>query len=260
MSLVEDQRPSRSLTLATPPASRPQASGDLRLPLLAALLIALGLAALTRLPVALAALAAAAILAAASGARPRAALHRMAHVEGFLIVLLLILPFSTPGQPVLQLGPLTASAEGLTRAALIGAKVNAVALALLALLPAAAPERLGRALLALGAPTRFVMLLQLILRHSHTARDSLRRQSEAMRARAFRPATSLHCWHSYGHLIGGALLRAFARAERVEEAMRLRGAGKALPASLPPLSPRAWASLALTLAIVAAFVLADRLG
>lgn len=254
MSLVENQGVGRPLALASP------AAGDLRVPLLAALVIALGLAALTRLPVALAALAATVLLAAVSGTRPREALHRMAHVEGFLVVLLLFLPFTVPGQPVFHLGPLSASTEGLSRAALVAAKVNAVALVLLALLPAAAPERLGGALLALGAPARFVALMQLILRHSHTARDSLRRQSEAMRARAFRPATSLHCWRSYGHLIGGALLRAFARAERVEEAMRLRGAGAALPAPLLPLSSRAWAALVLTLAVVTAFVLADRLG
>lgn len=236
---------------------RPRTS-DLRVGLAAVALVALAVAALTRLPVALVALAGAALLVLAARVPPGRVLHRLAHVEGVLLVLLAVLPFTTPGHPLFHLGPLAASAEGLARALLIAAKVNTVALVLLVLLDGAAPERLGRALLGLGAPVRFVRLMALILRHSHTARDSLRRQSEAMRARGFRPASTLHAWRSYGHLFGGALLRAFARAERVEEAMRLRG-GHHIPLPLPPLSARAKARIVLAALAAAALLALDRL-
>src|SRR5690606_32928217 len=75
------------------------------------------------------------------------ALHRLAHVEGFLVLLLLFLPFTTPGRPVWTPGPLEASAEGLALGLLIALKVNAVAVSLLVLLAGTAPEGLGRALL-----------------------------------------------------------------------------------------------------------------
>lgn len=242
------------------PAHAPAAEDvDLRLPVIGAVLFAITAAALTQPVVALIAFAAAGLLAAARGARLREALHRLAHVEGFLLILLAFLPFTTPGTPLVRLGPLVASTEGVGLGLMIALKVNTVALLLLALPGRAVPEHLGRALHALGAPPRFVRLLELLLRHSHTARDGLLRQSQAMRARAFRPRTSLHTWRSYGHLFGGALLRAFDRAERVDEAMRMRGAGALAPAALPPLSLRAVALVVTIVATSALFLIADRL-
>ena len=138
-------------------SARPSATGGparwpiVRAPLIAAALIATGVAALGRPATAMAALVAALALAAAMRVRPRDALGRLAHVEGFLVVLLVFLPFSTPGRTVLCLSPLRASAEGLALGLLIALKVNAVALTLVALLGAAAPERLGSALMSLGS-------------------------------------------------------------------------------------------------------------
>lgn len=237
---------------------RAAAADDLRLPLLAALAVAIGTASLTRVSVALLALALAAGLALAVRAGLRAALHRLLHVEAFLLVLLVMLPFTTAGRPFLHLGPLAATAEGMALALLVAAKVNTVALVLLALLGRASAAHLGRALCGLGAPERFVRLVDLLLRHSHTARDGLRRQSEAMRARGFCPRANLHSWRSYGHLIGGALLRAFDRAERVEEAIRMRG-GHRPPAPLPPLPARDWLVLVLVVAVMAGLLTLDRL-
>ncbi|PZQ50116.1 MAG: cobalt ECF transporter T component CbiQ [Rhodovulum sulfidophilum] len=231
---------------------------DLRAPLIAAVIIACGTAMLTRPATALIALGAALALAASARIAPRAALRRLGHVEGFLVVLLVALPFTTPGTAAFALGPLAASREGLSLAALIALKVNVVALALLALLGAAPPERLGRALHALGAPKRFTRLIELLFRHSHTARDSLRRQSEAMRARGFRLRATPHALRGFGHLVGGTLLRAMDRAERVEEAMRLRGAGAFPPAPLGPMGARALAGCALTFALAAGLVALDR--
>lgn len=250
---------------ALPPASALHDPDDidLRPQIITLLPLVLALAALTRLPVALAAFAGAAMLAAFAGLRLRETLHRLAHVEGFLLLLLLFLPFTMPGRPLLHLGPLTASAEGLARAGLIAAKVGAIALLLAALLGRIPPERLGRSLAALGVPQRFLRLMEAILRHSHSARAGLSRQSEAMRARAFRtappgPRQMLHHWHSYGHLLGGALLRGLDRAERVEEAMRLRGGG--VPSEpLPPLRGRALLGSLLAACIAAGLLIADRL-
>ncbi len=230
---------------------------DLRPHLIAAVLAALAIAALHRLPVALAALTLAAGFALAARPDPRRLLHRLAHVEGFLLILLVFLPFTTPGEALFRLGPLTATTEGATRALLILCKVNAMALTLFTLFDRAAVEWLGRSLAALGVPARFVRLTELLLRHSHTARDGLARQSQAMRARAFRPATNLHTMISTGHLIGGTLLRAFDRAERVEEAMRLRG-GSLAAAPMPPMTRPAWVRITSVAVLAAGFVLADR--
>jgi cobalt/nickel transport system permease protein len=237
----------------------PEGEVDLRASLITAATIAVGIAALHQPVAALAAFGAVLALAIARRVKPREAWHRLAHVEGFLVVLLAFLPFTTPGRAVFAIGPLTASAEGLTLGLVIALKVNTVALALLALLGGAPPEVLGRGLRGLGAPPRFARLVDLLLRHSHTARDSLRRQSEAMRARGFRMRSTPHTWRALGHLIGGALLRAFDRAERVEEAMRMRGEGARAPAPAGPMAPRARAACALTVAVMSLLLLMDRI-
>ncbi len=50
--------------------------------------------------------------------------HRLLHLEGFMIVLLVLLPFTMPGRPLLELGPLVATVEGTVRALTVAIKVN----------------------------------------------------------------------------------------------------------------------------------------
>ncbi|MGA0540992.1 energy-coupling factor transporter transmembrane component T family protein [Neotabrizicola sp. VNH66] len=242
------------------PLRRPLAAkDDLRLPLLLVAVAAVGISALHSLPAIGLALAAAVALVLTRRVDRAAVLHRMAHVEGFVLVLVAFLCVTVPGAPVVVLGPLTVTDAGLTHALVLGGRINAMVLILLALLGRAAPEHLGRSLAALGAPQRFVRLMELLWRHSHTARAALHRQREAMRARGFRPGAGPHGLRSFGHLIGGALSRAMLRAERVEEAIRLRGGRSADPAPMPPMTGAARAVLVVAALAMLALVLWDRL-
>lgn len=232
---------------------------DLRLRLVAAVLLVLAASQLAHLGPALAALALALILALAT--RPdRALWRRLRHVEGFVALLLLTLPFAVPGAPLLTLGPLSASLEGLSRAALLAAKVTTAALVLLALLGTVEPIRLGAALHALRLPEPLVRLFVLTLRYLGLIGDEARRLREAMRARAFRARTDRHTWRSFGNLIGMLLVRALDRARRVEEAMRLRGFSGRFPhAALAAPTARDWTGFALLTGLAAAALLLDRL-
>lgn len=232
---------------------------DLRLRLVTAFALALAISALGHLRGALTALALAALLAAL--ARPgRAMLRRLAHVEGLVALLLLTLPFTTPGAALFALGPLAASAEGLTRAALLAAKITAVALALMALLGAAEPARIGAALAALRLPEPLVRALTLTLRYLAVMRGEAHRLGEAMRARGFAPGTNRHTWRSYGNLIGMLLLRALDRARRIDEAMRARGFSGRFPHAVPArIAPRDWAGAALIAAGAVVALGVDRL-
>lgn len=232
---------------------------DLRLRLVAAVLLVLAASQLAHFGPALAALALALILALA--ARPdRALWRRLRHVEGFVVLLLLTLPFAVPGAPLLTLGPLSASLEGLSRAALLAAKVTTAALVLLALLGTVEPIRLGAALHALRLPEPLVRLFVLTLRYLGLIGDEARRLREAMRARAFRARTDRHTWRSFGNLIGMLLVRALDRARRVEEAMRLRGFSGRFPhAALAAPTARDWTGFALLTGLAAAALLLDRL-
>lgn len=169
-----------------------------------AFVLALALAGLARLP-------------------PLATLRRLLALEGFMLVVLALLPLSVPGRPVAEALGLTVTAEGLVRAAIIALKANAVAVAAFALLGAMEVVTLGRALALLGAPERLVHLFLFTLRYIAVIEREYARLRLAMRARAFRLTSRPHCWRSLGYLFGMLLVRSLERAERIDAAMRARG-------------------------------------
>jgi len=152
-----------------------------------------------------------------------ARLRPLLALEGFMVVVLVTLPFSVPGASVFELGGLSASAEGLSRALAILAKANAVTLAMLALLGSMEAVTLGHALARLGVPERFVALFLLTTRYIGVLHQEFARLRLAMRARGFRLTASVHTWRSMGWLVGMLLVNSLARAERIHAAMRLRG-------------------------------------
>jgi cobalt/nickel transport system permease protein len=162
------------------------------------------------------------VLALLSGLRLRDLAHRLAHVEGFLVVLAILLPLTVPGPDFVTVGPLALSQPGIERAVLILLRVNLCAVAILTLLAGLEPVRLGHALARLGMPEKLVHLLLFAARYVTVIGDEAARLYDAMRARAFRASTSRHTLRSLGHFLGQLLVRAVARAERIDEAMRAR--------------------------------------
>lgn len=235
------------------------APADLRLRLLAALVLAMVLSQLQRPLTAATAVALLAALALADR-MPAARWRRLLHVEGFVLLLAISLPLTLPGPALLHLGPLPLSADGLARAGLLALRISAAALALLWLLGGSDPMRLGGALRALRVPERLVRLFLMTLRHTALIGAEARRLQEAMRARSFRPRSNRHSWHSLGNLVGMLLVRALERASRIEEAMRCRGGAGRFPGSaLPRPARRDWLAFGLLLAAAGLAVLGDRI-
>lgn len=227
---------------------------DLRLRLVSTFLVVLAISQLQHLPVAAVALFAVVLVTLGAGQRA-VPWRRYLHVEIFVLLLLLSLPFSVPGTTLWTFGPLELSAEGLARALLVAAKVSACALLLLTALNKIEPERLGAALHALKVPDKLVQLLMLTVRYLSLLRTEGTRLHDAMRARAFAPGSNRHTWRSYGNLIGMLLVRALERAERVEEAMRCRAYSGRFPhASLTAPPRRDWWTFSLLSALALGLV------
>ncbi|BBF94007.1 cobalt ECF transporter T component CbiQ [Blastochloris tepida] len=160
-------------------------------------------------------------LALLSGLSGRDVVARLVHMEGFLLVLLVVLPLTAPG-PTIALGPVELSQPGLDRAVLVLLRVNLCALAILTLLGGLEPVHLGHALGRLKVPAKLVHLFLFSARYVAVIRAEAVRLHEALRVRAFRPRTSLHTLRTLAYFVGQLLVRAFERAERVDEAMRCR--------------------------------------
>jgi cobalt/nickel transport system permease protein len=201
----------------------PLRSLDARLRVLATLGFAVVTVSLERLDALLAALGLAlALVAAARVPWPRLRRALLA-VDGLMVLVVALLPFTTPGAPVAMPGGLEASREGLVLAAAVALKANAVVLASLALVGTLDAPALGHALHHLRVPARLVDLLLFTVRYLSLLEREQRRLRMALKARAFTPRPDLHTWRTLGLLVGMLLVRALARAERVLAAMRCRG-------------------------------------
>ncbi len=150
-------------------------------------------------------------------------LKRMAMMDGFIVFLLLTLPFTVPGEPALSLFGWPASKAGLAQAAAIALKANAIVLMLLSLVGSMDPTALGHALARLRVAPNLVHLLLFTVRYIAVVEDEYRRQRRAMRLRGFRVRMDRHTLRSLGYLIGMLLVRALERSERILVAMRCRG-------------------------------------
>lgn len=150
-------------------------------------------------------------------------LRRLVLLEGFVIVLLLVLPFTTTGEPLFELGPVAPSVEGLNLALVIALKVNTITLLNLALIGTLSPLQVGNALRLLGVPGNLVQLLLMSVRYISVLEDEYVRIRRAMKARAFVARSNVHTWRTFGWLVGMLLVRSFERSRRVSNAMRCRG-------------------------------------
>ncbi len=232
---------------------------DLRVRLAAALILVIAISQLQTLAIAAVVLAIVIGIAIASRIEGKA-WRRMMHVETFLLLLFLTLPFTVPGRPLLAVGPFVASAEGVSRAMVVACKVSASVLTIVVLLGTVEVMRLGGALHALRVPEPIVRLFVLTVRYLSVIGGEARRLQEAMRARAFYPGSNRHTWRSYGNLVGMLLVRALDRAQRVEEAMLCRGFSGRFPWQAPPPLARrdqGWLALAVTVSVLITVV--DRL-
>lgn len=150
-------------------------------------------------------------------------LKRLLAVDLFIIALLLMLPFTVPGNSLWQFGPMHATREGLEMALAIALKFNAVTLMLLTLVGTLDTVTLGHALHHLRVPAKLVHLLLFTVRYIAVLHAEYRRLRAAMTTRAFRPRSNWHTWSSIGYLFGMLLVRSLERSERILAAMKCRG-------------------------------------
>jgi len=149
--------------------------------------------------------------------------RRLLAVNGFMVVLLVVLPATMGGRAIAAIGPVTISAEGLHRAVGIALKANAVVLAITALLSTMHLVTAGHALGRLRAPAKLVHLLFFTVRYSDILHHEHARLRRAVRVRGFRPGLNRHTYRAYGYMVGMLLVRSFDRAGRILDAMKCRG-------------------------------------
>ncbi len=153
----------------------------------------------------------------------RQVLWRLLLVNTFIAFLWVMLPFTYPGDTIWAAGPLKISREGVALAFLITVKANAVIILFISLLSTSTVADLGHALESLGVPSKLCLILLFSYRYIAVVNEEYQRLARAARFRCFRPASNMHTYRTFAHLFGMTLVKSWTRAERVGQAMRLRG-------------------------------------
>ncbi len=162
-------------------------------------------------------------LLASAGLPAKSSLKKVMTMDGFIVFLLCMLPFTTPGEILFTLGPFEGSKEGLMKAIEIALKANAVVMTLLALVGTIDAIVLGHALNRLRVPENLVHLMLFSVRYIDVLKQEYFRLRTAMRARCFHMGNNAHTYRSVGYLVGMLMIRSLERSERILEAMKCRG-------------------------------------
>ena len=148
---------------------------------------------------------------------------RLLVVNGFNLLLWLLLPLTYGGEKTISLFTLPLSLEGCRLALLITIKANAVVLAFIALLATSTAAHLGHGMQRLRLSPQLSMLFLFSYRYLDVIHGEMQRLQRAAKLRGFHPRTNLHTYKTYGHLLGMVLVRSWNRADRIKQAMELRG-------------------------------------
>ena len=165
----------------------------------------------------------AAFVALIARLRPLEVLKRLAPVNLFVLVLIVMLPLSTGTSALFAWGPIHYSREGLLLAVAIALKANAIVLGTIAMLHTLSLIQLGHALQHLRVPEKLVHLLLFTVRYLDVLHGEYQRLRTAMKLRGFRPRANRHTYRALGYLVGMLLLRSLDRADRIVAAMKCRG-------------------------------------
>jgi len=150
-------------------------------------------------------------------------------MDGFILFMLALLPFTVPGEPLFSVFGFGFTLEGLLRAVEIALKANAVILMLMVLVGTLEPVTLGHALHRLKTPETLVHLLMFTVRYISVLHQEYLRLRGAMKVRSFQLRNSLHTYRSIGYLVGMMLVRSVDRSERILAAMKCRGFTGSIP-------------------------------
>ncbi|NDV22992.1 cobalt ECF transporter T component CbiQ [Desulfovibrio sp. JC022] len=220
-----------------------------------AFIFSLAGALVTNLAAASSVLAAGILFACVAKLKLKTLLKRLLIVNFFILFLWVFLPFSRPGVPLFNIGPFTATLDGIIYTAIITLKSNGVILAMTALISTMQVQTLGAGMQSLKLPDKLCRLLLFSWRYVHVMSTEYSRMRRAATMRAFTPGSNLRTYRTYAWLMGMLLVRSLDRAQRVWQAMLCRGfAGTFHTLTTYRTGIRDWTLLLATMACIALFI------
>lgn len=214
----------------------------------------------------LAALLLAGAISALAGLPWQRPLRRLQAINGFLVMLLLVLPLSAVTRPEDTLvvfgnlsGPVV-NLRGLLLALTIIGKAWTVALLVEPMLATAPLATTMAGLSRLGLPRKLGQLLLITHRYLFVFCAEAARMHGGMLARGFHPHRSCAGLRDLANFLGMLLVRSYERTEQIQQAMLARGYTGQLPQEQARrIMPADWLGVLFVAALGSALLLADRL-
>ena len=159
----------------------------------------------------------------------RRGLRRLAAMSGFLLMFLVIVPFSSParlGETILifpLLGSLPFHLSGFYLALTIVLKAFAIALMMEPMLGTSSLPITLQGFARLGLPQAIIQMILLTHRYIFVFQQEIIRMYRSMRVRGFSPHTDLATMRTMGNFFGMLFISSFDRTQKVYEAMLCRG-------------------------------------
>lgn len=232
---------------------------DIRLRIVGALLLAFVFSAMHN-AAALAAMTAITLGVVALSGFGWGALLRRLQWPGLVVgAVVLGLAFVTGSTPLVMLGPIVMTAEGVQAALAVALRFLCIFALVTALLAPVPVPKLIAGLRALGVPALIADMALLALRHLSDMRAQFAQRETALRLRGARARSGL--LQPRGWMLASLLLHSHARSERVWQAMRLRGHGArgATQLAQPPTGPSDKVWLVALIAAALALLLVEHL-
>jgi cobalt/nickel transport system permease protein len=160
--------------------------------------------------------------------------RRLIQVNIFTLFIWLTLPLTYGSGETVHFSFLNIHLDGIRLAILISLKTNGILFCFLALLATSTTVNLGHALEKLGIPRKLSFLFLFSYRQLFVIHQEYQRLQRAAKLRGFTPENSMHTYKTYSHLFGMTLVKSWNRAERIHQAMILRGFdGRLIPLTRP---------------------------
>ncbi|RAK10582.1 cobalt/nickel transport system permease protein [Halanaerobium saccharolyticum] len=144
-------------------------------------------------------------------------------INFFIIIIWIFIPFTFPGEELLNIGKFSITAEGINFALKITLRSNSIMLLIISLLTTNSVSEIIHALYRLKIAEKLIYLFFFVYRYLHIIKKEYNNLYEAMLMRAFKAKTNLHTYKSYAYLIAMLLIKSYERSQKVYEAMICRG-------------------------------------
>ncbi|MCC6302870.1 MAG: cobalt ECF transporter T component CbiQ [Gammaproteobacteria bacterium] len=196
---------------------------DPRFKIFALGILIISIALLKTIPVAITALAIAAVIIGMSALPLHFISHGLSFILVFLVPFFFIMPFSYPGEAAFRVLGLPFAWEGLRYATLIFTKALAIVLVSFSIFGSSRFDVSMIALQKLKCPKIIVQMLLFTYRYTYVFLEEMHRMHTSMHSRGFVAGTNAQTLRIYGNFIGTLLVRSFERTDRVYKAMLSKG-------------------------------------